>query len=123
MTSILTRSKNHEPLQIDIRPAIEAIVRDVEIRKHVGYIAACSHNSVVAAVADVCLGLRKRVGLNRVCLSGGVFQNCLLEDTVAELIRAGLQTFSTQVPPNEGGVLVGLAVIANDANELLRSGD
>src|ERR1700693_5564777 len=79
-----------EPWQIDMRPAIEAIVHDVVACQPVGVIAARFHTTVAAIVVDVCTRLRAAERLNRVCLSGGTFQNLyLLERTVAGLRSSG----------------------------------
>ena len=43
-----------EPWQIDMRPAIENIVRDVVAGQPVGVIAARFHNTVAAIVVEVC---------------------------------------------------------------------
>jgi hydrogenase maturation protein HypF len=87
----------------------------------VGHISACFHNTVASAIAEVCLRLRQQERLNRVCLSGGVFQNVyLLERVVADLRRGGFEVFlHATVPPNDGGISLGQAVIAN---ELMRNG-
>jgi hydrogenase maturation protein HypF len=75
-----------EPWQIDMRPAIQAIVRDVLARRQAGFVSAAFHNTVAAIVVEVCRRLRAREGIGRVCLSGGTFQNMYLrERTVAGL--------------------------------------
>ena len=53
-------------------------------------------------------------GLARVCLSGGTFQNTRLLDLVARALRAsGFELFlHRKVPPNDGGIALGQAVIA-----------
>ena len=106
-----------EPWQIDMRPAIEAIVHDVVACQPVGVIAARFHTTVAAIVVDVCTRLRAAERLNRVCLSGGTFQNLyLLERTVAGLRSSGFEVFlHAKVPPNDGGISLGQAVIANAA--------
>jgi len=106
-----------EPRQIDVRPAIESIVRDVLAGRPVGFIAAAFHNTVAAIVLEVCRRLRISDALHRVCLSGGTFQNLyLLERTVAGLRSGGFEVFlHAQVPPNDGGISLGQAVIANAA--------
>ncbi len=110
-----------EAMQIDMRHAIGAIAQDVAREKSLGHISACFHNTVASAIAEVCLRLRRQEGLNRVCLSGGVFQNIyLLERAVADLRRGGFEVFlHAAVPPNDGGISLGQAVIAN---ELMRNG-
>jgi hydrogenase maturation protein HypF len=111
-----------EPLQVDMRPAIDAVVRESLAGISVGQISARFHNTVAAAIVAVCHKLYQRAGLRRVCLSGGVFQNIyLLEHTVKDLYRAGFEVFlHAQVPPNDGGIALGQAVIAS---ERLRQGD
>ena len=104
-----------DPWQIDLRPAIERIVKDVLARQATGWIAAAFHNTIAAIIIEVCRRLRQTDGINRVCLSGGTFQNFyLLERAVAGLGRDGFEVFlHAQVPPNDGGISLGQAVIAN----------
>jgi hydrogenase maturation protein HypF len=111
-----------EPAQVDMRPMIENIVQDLSRSKPTGYIAACFHNTVAAAIVEVCRSIRKRDQLKRVCLSGGTFQNeYLLHRAVEGLRRDGFEVYlHTLVPPNDGGISLGQAVIAN---EVLRTGD
>ena len=105
-----------EPMEIDMRPAITQVVEDMARQKGIGYISACFHNTVAAAIVELCERLRGQEGLNRVCLSGGVFQNMyLLERTVKALHRCAFEVFlHAQVPPNDGGISLGQAVIANE---------
>ena len=111
-----------EPAQVDMRPMIESMVKDIARSKPAGYIAACFHNTVAAAILDVCQSIRKREQLKRVCLSGGTFQNMyLLRRTVEGLQRGGFEVYlHGLVPPNDGGISLGQAVIAN---ERLQRGD
>jgi hydrogenase maturation protein HypF len=103
--------------QIDMRPAIERIVRDVLAGRPVGFIAAAFHNTVAAVVVEACLRVRAAERLARVCLTGGTFQNLfLLERAVAGLRSNGFEVFlHAKVPPNDGGISLGQAVIANTA--------
>jgi len=109
-----------EAWQIDMRPAIEAIVRDVLTARPIGYISAVFHNTVAALVVEVCRRLRAGEGIGRVCLSGGTFQNkYLLERTVSGLRAQGFEVFlHALVPPNDGGIALGQAVIANAVLEV-----
>ncbi|MBZ5609296.1 MAG: carbamoyltransferase HypF [Acidobacteriia bacterium] len=106
-----------EPWQIDVRPAIEAIVRDVLARQAIGWISAAFHNTVACIVVEVCRRLRAAEGIGRVCLSGGTFQNVyLLERALSGLRANGFEVFlHAKVPPNDGGISLGQAVIANRA--------
>jgi hydrogenase maturation protein HypF len=110
-----------EPAQIDMRPAIREIVRDVQNKQPVGEIAARFHNTIAAVIAEMCQRIRASEKLNRVCLTGGTFQNMyLLEHAVILLRKVGFEVFiHSAVPPNDGGIALGQAVIAN---EILKSG-
>ncbi|MDQ6664175.1 MAG: hypothetical protein M3Z23_07260, partial [Acidobacteriota bacterium] len=63
---------------------------------------------------SVCLGLRERTGIKTVCLSGGTFQNLtLLRGALERLGNRGFQVFThSKVPPNDGGLSLGQAVLA-----------
>jgi hydrogenase maturation protein HypF len=105
-----------EPMIVDFRTTIAAIVKDVSSGRRVGEISARFHNTLSAAIAEVCCRIRDSDTLDRVCLSGGTFQNLyLLERTVVELRRRGFGVFlHAMVPANDGGISLGQAVIANE---------
>jgi hydrogenase maturation protein HypF len=108
-----------DPIELDFRPVIAAIVKDLLRGRRVSEISACFHNTLSAAIGEVCSQVG---GPNRVCLSGGSFQNLyLLGHTVVELRRRGFAVFlHAQVPANDGGLSLGQAMIAN---QRLRKGD
>ncbi|HMF53160.1 MAG TPA: hypothetical protein VK593_02340, partial [Edaphobacter sp.] len=110
-----------EPIVVDLRQTIATIVKEVARNRPVDEISACFHNTLSAAIVETCCHIRKSDGLDRVCLSGGVFQNHLLLGlTAAELRRLGFGVFlHAIVPANDGGISLGQAAIAN---ELLRRG-
>lgn len=110
-----------EPWQIDFRAMIEAIVRDVNGGVSASDISAKFHNTLANVIVEVCVRLRQAEGLNRVCLSGGTFQNItLLSKAVNGLRVSGFDVYlHSKVPPNDGGIALGQAVIAN---ELLKRG-
>jgi hydrogenase maturation protein HypF len=106
-----------DPWQVDARPMIESIVSELQEGEAVGAIAARFHNTLAVMIAEVCRELRRRESLNKVCLSGGTFQNIfLLERTLAALADYNFEVFlHAKVPPNDGGISLGQAVIANAA--------
>jgi hydrogenase maturation protein HypF len=110
-----------QPIVVDLRQTIAAIVQEIARNRPINEISARFHNTLSAAIVEVCRRIRKSDGLDRVCLSGGVFQNHLLLGlTAAELRRLGFGVFlHAIVPANDGGISLGQAVIAN---ELLRRG-
>jgi hydrogenase maturation protein HypF len=95
---------------------LRGIARDVTSGQRVGTIAARFHNTVSAAIVEMCCRIRRSDGLARVCLSGGTFQNVyLVGRTAAELRRLGFGVFlHAMVPANDGGISLGQAVIANE---------
>ena len=104
-----------EPSILDFRPVIVAIVGDIARGRRVTEISACFHNTLSIAIGEMCSRIGKSDGLDRVCLSGGSFQNLyLLGGTVVELRRRGFGVFlHAQVPANDGGLSLGQAMIAN----------
>jgi hydrogenase maturation protein HypF len=69
---------------------------------------------MAAMVAEVCKRIRTETGMDRVVLSGGVFQNKLLSEGVFNLLAdAGFHVFTQRLaPPNDGGLALGQAIIA-----------
>jgi hydrogenase maturation protein HypF len=102
------------PWELDFRPAIESIVRDVSSGVARSRVAAKFHNALAAATVEVCGRIAGETALRRVCLSGGTFQNMrLLGSIVAGLRARGLEVFlHARVPPNDGGIALGQAAIA-----------
>jgi len=110
-----TASDSSDVIRIDPAPCIRAVVADVRAGASAGAIAAKFHNGLAIMVRDVCLRLRQQSGLNEATLSGGVFQNTtLLKMTVSLLREADFTVYVHHlVPPNDGGISLGQAVVAN----------
>jgi hydrogenase maturation protein HypF len=111
-----------QPMILDFRPVIAAIVKDLTRGRRAGEISACFHNTLSAAIVEICGRIGAADGVDRICLSGGSFQNLyLLGRTVVELRRRGFGVFlHAQVPANDGGLSLGQAMIAN---QRMREGD
>lgn len=99
---------------IDPAPALRAIVADVRSGRGAAEIAAGFHLAVARMIADVGSTLAERTGVRQVGLTGGVFQNVLLVELARqELRRCGLEVLTHRLlPPNDGGLALGQAVIA-----------
>lgn len=78
-------------------------------------IATKFHNSIVEFTFYLALKLREELGINKVVLSGGSFQNkYLLKKLMTKLTDSGFETYTnSKVPCNDGGISLGQAVIAN----------
>ena len=71
------------------------------------------HVTMADCIHRVLQELRRRTGLTRAALSGGVFQNkTLLELTLARLEPDFAVLLNRQVPPNDGGIALGQAAVA-----------
>ena len=94
----------------DWGPLIRAVVAD----RHAGVaptlIAARFHNALVNWIVEVAA----HAGLKQIVLSGGVFQNRYLTERAASALESrGFEVFTHQrVPPNDGGIALGQAVMA-----------
>lgn len=102
------------PAQLDFSPMFPEILADMNSGIQAAVIALRFHTTIASATTDMCLHVAGSTGLDRVILSGGVFQNRLLSEMVyTALINKGLQVFTHRlVPPNDGGIALGQAVIA-----------
>jgi hydrogenase maturation protein HypF len=105
--------QGESPLIVDPGPTIRALWNERQKGVPVSTVGGRFHRTVAAMVAAVCGRLRAREALDRVCLSGGVFQNMLLlGHTVEALEGGGLRVFvHRQVPTNDGGISLGQAVV------------
>ena len=99
---------------IDPLPMIRAIVADLKASVSMGSIAARFHNSLVRMSLEVCRQIRQETGLRTVVISGGVWQNMrLMNLTLPALEAEGFTALiHTQLPPNDGCVSLGQAVVA-----------
>ena len=99
---------------IDVRPMFEQIVWDLRNDIPIKLISGKFHATMASIVVDVCLELRKQTGLAEVALSGGVFQNMVLLRLVSDGLKEhGFRVLRHRlVPPNDGGLALGQAVIA-----------
>jgi hydrogenase maturation protein HypF len=94
----------------DWDPLIRALTADKQAGVAVPTISARFHNALVGWIVEVAV----RSGLKQIVLSGGVFQNrYLAERTAAILESRGFDVYTHQrVPPNDGGIALGQAVMA-----------
>jgi len=107
-------SERDDLLVVDPAPVLHSIVDDVGAGESTGAIAARFHRSVAAMIVETAERVRKQTGLTTVGLSGGVFQNVTLTHaTRSALIERDFEVLIHRlVPPNDGGLALGQAVIA-----------
>ena len=98
-----------------LRLLSDAVVRDVLAGVELGVIATRFHRAVADIVLSISLKLKAQTGLSAVALSGGVFQNVTAAAANGKrlLHEAGFTVYyHHQVPPNDGGLALGQAIIA-----------
>jgi hydrogenase maturation protein HypF len=105
--------------EVDTRPLVRAVVEDWREGVDPERIAGKFHATLARALADTCAVLREETGIDKVVLSGGVFQNRLLTlEALDELEKRGFACYvHRRVPCNDGGISLGQAVVASRAWE------
>ena len=107
-----------ETIEIDASNLIRAVAKDVLTQISIAKISAKFNNAVADLILRLALIFRERNRLNRVALSGGCFQNvALLRASLRRLRENDFEVFThRKVPPNDGGLALGQAVIAAVGN-------
>ena len=101
-------------LELDPRRAVLAVAREHAAGVPLGTVAARFHTGIAQATVEASQRIAGARGLDTVVLSGGVFQNrTLLESVVNRLRATGLRVlFPRRLPPNDGGISYGQAAVA-----------
>jgi hydrogenase maturation protein HypF len=102
------------PAVLDTVQLVRTLFLERQRGREVEALAAMFHESLARGIVNMCLRITADVGVNRVALSGGVFQNALLLSRVRLLLRErGLFVYTNQqVPANDGGISLGQALVA-----------
>ena len=100
--------------QVRAADLVGAVLEDLAGGVPRSVIAGRFHNAVADAIQRGCRAARHRTGIETVALSGGVFQNLLLLGKAIDRLEGdGFRVLRhRQVPPNDGGLSLGQAVIA-----------
>jgi hydrogenase maturation protein HypF len=114
-TYVTSLSPGEHGFEISGADLVRAAVEDLQAGVEAPTIAARFHRGIADIVQRGCLAVRERSGLAAVALSGGVFQNVLLLEWAIERLEAsGFRVLRhRQVPPNDGGLSLGQAVVAD----------
>jgi hydrogenase maturation protein HypF len=99
---------------IDPQEIFIDIIKDLKEGIDKKVIAAKFHNTVAGFTLNLCGKIRENTGINKIALSGGVFQNRYLTEKIISLLeKDGFQVYTQRkVPPNDGGISLGQAVVA-----------
>ncbi|QIK38184.1 carbamoyltransferase HypF [Caldichromatium japonicum] len=100
--------------QLDPSPLWEALLSDLAAGTAPASIAARFHHGFASALVETAVRLSHALRLDTLALSGGVWQNRLLFESVTTRLRAaGLRVLThRQVPTNDGGLALGQGCVA-----------
>jgi len=100
--------------RLDIKSILEDLLADIKRRINTYDIARRLHNTICRYALQAVIIARSQSGINKVCLSGGVFANrLLLRETMAALSKNDFEVYTHKaLPCNDGCLSLGQAAIA-----------
>jgi hydrogenase maturation protein HypF len=109
------------PWEVDLRPLVKAAVLDLIEGRSPSIVSARFHNTLIDVTVELAHSISAARGDMPVVLSGGCFQNALLaEGVLARIDRTSPVYMNQEIPPGDGGLALGQAVIAA---RVARAGD
>ena len=101
------------PWTIDLRSMIREIVDELMRAVNNAIVSARFHNTLAAATAAAVALVARERGVLPVVLSGGCFQNARLAESIVRRLAPRFSVYLHQrVPPGDGGIALGQAVVA-----------
>ncbi|MCX7943467.1 MAG: carbamoyltransferase HypF [Deltaproteobacteria bacterium] len=99
----------NELIEIDYYSLFEQIIEDIKSGVDRSIISAKFHNWIAHAILKISNEIRTNSGINTIALSGGVFQNRYLINSVIGLLKENnfQVLMNRKVPPNDGGISFG----------------
>jgi hydrogenase maturation protein HypF len=105
---------SREPIEADLRPAVRAAVVDVRSGVPVSQISARFHGTIVKVTVALVQVVSGKLGRIPVALTGGVFQNARLCLGIQRELSKNYEVLRhREVPPGDGGIALGQALIAD----------
>ncbi len=106
---------NNDYITISYRNTIKGILEDLKAGKEPPEIAWRFHLTLIQALTEATTLIKDQTKIDKVALSGGCFQNVLLTENLKKSLEAAGFTVYTHslVPPNDGGLSLGQAAVAN----------
>ena len=101
-------------LELDLRPTVRALVDEFLLGVPAGRLSARFHDTLVHSTAALVGLVRDRAGRLPVVLTGGCFQNPRLAEGLLAALEPDFQVHLHRlVPPGDGGIALGQAVVAD----------
>lgn len=104
---------------VEYNTIIKEILLDIKSEKSKECIARKFHNTVIRFSKEICLLIRGEYNINKVALSGGVFQNkILLQGLMEALEHANFNVLThKEIPCNDSGLSIGQLYIGKEQLE------
>ncbi len=100
--------------KIGTRALFDWLIADLSKQASIPDMSRRFHTGLALMLTDLAGKLREEHGLDRICLSGGCFQNVLLFELLLEALRKQnfAVYFHSEVPAGDGGISLGQAIVA-----------
>ena len=106
--------RSRSPWHLDLRHAVRDAVFELIGGEPAARLSGRFHNTLAAATVDLVRGIARTHGKLPVVLSGGCFQNARLAEGVLHELSPDFKVYMHgQVPPGDGGIALGQAIVAD----------
>jgi hydrogenase maturation protein HypF len=103
-----------DPWELDLREAVREAVEHEAQGASIGEISAAFHNTLADATGALVRHAAADHGKLPVVLSGGCFQNARLAESIRAALAPEFEVWlPREVPPGDGGIALGQAVVAD----------
>ena len=111
-----------DPWELDLREAVREAIEHEAHGASIGEVAAAFHNTLAHATSALVRHAAADQGHLPVVLSGGCFQNARLAESVRASLAPDFEVWlPREVPPGDGGIALGQAVVADAVTRASRS--
>ena len=101
-------------IELDLRPLWRALVEDVALGAAPAIVSARFHAALARAGAELVRRASRTTGRLPVVLTGGCFQNARLTEGILGELSLSFEVYPHgQVPPGDGGIALGQALVAD----------
>ena len=104
---------NYDGRILDFTPTVQSIMDGVVKGESKAHLSASFHKTVAIALCETSADLMERYNISDAAISGGVFQNRKLVESIYRAWHVGNLYMNEAVPSNDGGLALGQLWIGN----------